>query len=60
MALLQEALAATRDESLRAALLARLAIETYYDGDPARRTALADEAVAIARRLGDPGRSRPP
>ena len=36
------------------ALLARLAIETYYDGDPARRTALADEAVAIARRLGDP------
>ena len=35
-------------------MLARLAIETYYDGDPARRTALADEAVAIARRLADP------
>ena len=54
VALLEEALAATADEALRASLLARLAIETYYDGDPARRIALADEAVAIARRLGDP------
>ena len=54
VALLQEALAATRDESLRASLLARLAIETYYVGRPDHRSALADEAVAIARRLGDP------
>jgi hypothetical protein len=54
VALLQEALAATRDEALRASLLARLAIETYYDGRPDHRSALADEAVAIARRLGDP------
>ena len=54
VALLEEALAGSEDEALRAALLARLAIETYYDRDPARRTALADEAVAIARRLGDP------
>ena len=54
VALLQEALAATTDQSLRASLLARLAIETYYDGQPERRSALADEAVAIARRLQDP------
>ncbi len=54
VALLQEALAGTRDEALRASLLARLAIETYYDGRPDHRSALADEAVAIARRLGDP------
>ena len=54
VALLQEALTATRDEALRASLLARLAIETYYDGQPDHRSALADEAVAIARRLGDP------
>jgi hypothetical protein len=54
VALLEEALAATDDESLRASLLARLAIETYYDGRPDHRSALADEAVAIARRLGDP------
>lgn len=54
VALLQEALAATADEGLRARLLARLAIETYYDHRPQHRAALADEAVAIARRLGDP------
>ncbi len=54
VALLQEALAATETEALRVRLLARLAIETYYDGQPDRRSALADEAVASARRLGDP------
>ncbi len=54
VALLEEALDATRDEALRARLLGRLAIETYSDGEPARRMTLAAEAVAIARRLGDP------
>jgi DNA-binding SARP family transcriptional activator len=54
VALLEEALATATDDAVRARLLARLAIETYYDRDPARRTALADEAAAIAHRLGDP------
>jgi DNA-binding SARP family transcriptional activator len=54
VALLEEALEGTEDEALRAALLARLAVETYYDRDLERRMALADEAAAIARRLGDP------
>ena len=54
--LLQEALAALGDAEvpLRARLLARLALELYYAGDPERRLALSDEAVALARRLGDP------
>src|SRR6185436_2935235 len=54
VALLEEALATVADDAVRARLLARLAIETYYDRDPARRTALAAEAAAIAHRLGDP------
>jgi DNA-binding SARP family transcriptional activator len=55
-ALLQDALAALGDEDspLRARLLARLALELYYAGDPDRRLALSGEAVALARRLGDP------
>jgi DNA-binding SARP family transcriptional activator len=55
-ALLQEALGALggEDTPLRARLLARLALELYYAGDPARRLALSEEAVAIARRLDDP------
>jgi len=55
-ALLQEALAALGDEDspLRARLLARLALELYYAGDPDRRLALSADAVARARRLGDP------
>ena len=54
--LLQEALATLGDEDspLRARLLARLAFELYYAGDPGRRLALSEEAVALARRLGDP------
>ena len=58
-ALLQEALDALGDEDspLRARLLARLALELYYAGDPERRLALSEEAVALARRLGDPPRS---
>ena len=42
------------DTPLRARLLARLALELYYAGDPQRRLALSEEAVALARRLGDP------
>ena len=55
-ALLQEALGALggEDSPLRARLLARLALELYYAGDPQRRLALSEEAVALARRLGDP------
>ncbi|HTE63439.1 MAG TPA: AAA family ATPase, partial [Solirubrobacteraceae bacterium] len=55
-AVLQEALAALGGEEtpLRARLLARLALELYYAGDPRRRLALSEEAVALARRLGDP------
>ena len=55
-ALLQDALAGLGDAEvpLRARLLARLALELYYAGDPERRLALSDEAVELARRLGDP------
>ena len=55
-ALLQEALGVLggEDSPLRARLLARLALELYYAGDPDRRLALSEEAVALARRLGDP------
>jgi DNA-binding SARP family transcriptional activator len=55
-ALLQEALGALggEDTPLRARLLARLALELYYAGDPARRLALSEEAVSLARRLEDP------
>jgi hypothetical protein len=55
-ALLQEALATLggEDSPLRARLLARLALELYYAGDPDRRLALSAEAVELARRLGDP------
>jgi tetratricopeptide (TPR) repeat protein len=56
VALLEEALEALGDEDspLRARLLARLALELYYSGDPERRLALSEEAVELARRLGDP------
>ena len=42
------------DSPLRARLLARLALELYYSGDPERRLALSEQAVDLARRLGDP------
>ena len=42
------------DSPLRARLLARLSLELYYAGQPERRMALSEEAVAIARRTGDP------
>jgi tetratricopeptide (TPR) repeat protein len=52
---LEQALAALPegDSSLRAQVLARLATELYPTGQADRRTALAEEAVAMARRLGD-------
>ena len=41
------------DSPARARLLATLALESNYGGDWERRQALSDEALAIARRLGD-------
>jgi hypothetical protein len=38
----------------RAVLLAMLAVELLFAGDWSRRRVLADEALAVARRLGDP------
>ena len=56
VAVLEEALArlGEEDSPLRARLLARLSLELYYAGQPERRMALSEEAVASARRLGDP------
>jgi tetratricopeptide (TPR) repeat protein len=56
VSLLEEALATPgrRDDRVRARLLARLAMELYFAGATERRATLVDEAVAIARRLGDP------
>ena len=56
VARLDEALVALGEEDspLRARLLARLGFELYYSGEPGRREALSEEAVAIARRLDDP------
>jgi len=53
---LEEALAAAdpADSALRARLLVRLAVAIYWCNEPDRREGLVDEAVAIARRLGDP------
>ena len=53
---LEEALNALGDQDgeLRARLLARLALELYYAGTPERRLTISEEAVALARRLGDP------
>ncbi len=42
------------DDSLRARLLARLAVELYYTPETERRSALGDEAVRLARAVGDP------
>jgi len=56
LSLLEEALAALGDEDtpLRARLMARLALELYYSGEPERRQELSEQAVELARRLGDP------
>jgi class 3 adenylate cyclase/tetratricopeptide (TPR) repeat protein len=55
VAALEAALAAldTADSSARARLLATLAVELSYAEDRARRRALSDEALAMARRLDD-------
>lgn len=42
------------EHALRAGTLARLAVEVYASGDPARCLVLTEEAVALARRAGDP------
>jgi DNA-binding CsgD family transcriptional regulator len=55
--LLKQALAALgrADSLLRARVLARLARALVYAPQTERRLALSEEAVALARRLGDPG-----
>lgn len=45
----------TGDTPERARLLKQLSVELSYSGDYARCRALDDEALEIARRLGDPG-----
>jgi DNA-binding SARP family transcriptional activator len=54
--MLEAALAAgdPADSPDRARLLANLAAELHYSADWKRRRALSDEALAMARRLGDP------
>jgi hypothetical protein len=42
------------DSPERAELLANLGLELVWTADPARRVQLSDEAVAVARRAGDP------
>jgi tetratricopeptide (TPR) repeat protein len=42
------------DTPERAMLLAHLAVDRSYDGDPERRRPLVEEALGIARRVGDP------
>ena len=56
ISMLEAALAAVPDDDspVRAELLATLAVESVYSSDRDRRTALCNEAVAMARRLGDP------
>jgi DNA-binding SARP family transcriptional activator len=44
----------TEDTPERAMLLAHLAVDRSYDGEPERRRPLVEEALAIARRVGDP------
>ena len=53
---LEAALAAQgdRDTPTRATLLAQLAVELVAEGNWSRRAGLSDEALAMARRLGDP------
>jgi DNA-binding SARP family transcriptional activator len=51
--LLRDALSAGPPPALRARVVARLAIESYYASTPRERKALGDEAVALARESGD-------
>ncbi|MGH7822971.1 MAG: ATP-binding protein, partial [Candidatus Binatia bacterium] len=43
-----------RDDRLRAQLLAWLAVQLHYSRSPERSTALTEEAVTLARGVGDP------
>ncbi|HEY2637690.1 MAG TPA: AAA family ATPase, partial [Solirubrobacteraceae bacterium] len=54
--LLEQALArlGPGDSALRARVQSRLAAALYWSDDPAFRATLADEAIAMARRVGDP------
>jgi tetratricopeptide (TPR) repeat protein len=54
--LLEQALAAygPHDSDLHARLLARLALALRYERTPDRRIAASEQALAMARRLGDP------
>jgi class 3 adenylate cyclase len=54
--LLEEAVAAlgTAESALRARVLGRLAVALYWSDAPQRRDTLSEEAVAIARGIGDP------
>lgn len=56
VAVLDGALAAhgVHDSATRASLLAQLAVELVPDPDWRRRSQLSDEALAMARRVGDP------
>jgi tetratricopeptide (TPR) repeat protein len=60
VALIEEALQAlgTGDSPLRARLLARLSLELTFSNKTDRMKALSDDAVAMARRLGDPAALR--
>jgi tetratricopeptide (TPR) repeat protein len=55
VAALEAALASStgEDSDVRARLLSTLAMELTFSPDPDRRQSLSDEALAIARRLGD-------
>ncbi len=57
IALLEEALGALteHDSALRARLLGRLAVQTYWSEPRTRREELSREAVAMAERTGDDG-----
>jgi class 3 adenylate cyclase/tetratricopeptide (TPR) repeat protein len=56
IAVLETALEAAgpEDSTTRARLMAALGDEVIYLGDRTRRVALSDEALSLARRLGDP------
>jgi DNA-binding SARP family transcriptional activator/tetratricopeptide (TPR) repeat protein len=56
IAMIERALEAVgkRGTAMRARLLASLGLELLWAGDRGRRVALSGEALAIARRLGDP------
>ncbi|MFC7503348.1 ATP-binding protein [Nocardioides sp. GCM10030258] len=56
MDLLEEALVLLdgQETIARADVMARLSVAMSFAGDPVRRSALAEQAVELARRLGDP------